>query len=336
MDSVVYTQARLEVYIEAIEAEMRQALDALPAGPAAYAWMLSYALGFVDMEGRPMGKKARGKRIRPMLLLLCAEAAGGGAEQAMPAAAAVELLHNFSLIHDDIQDMSKTRRGRPAVWAVWGTAQAINAGDAMYTLAYHALHGLEARVRPAAHVFIQTCLALTLGQHMDIAFESQTEVSVDAYMKMIGAKSAALIAASAELGALIAGAGPKIRQHYADFGRSLGLAFQIRDDILGIWGDETATGKPTGADIRTRKKTLPVIYALARSQALRDLYSTPPPGDVEQAILLIEETGARTYAESQEQRMHGAALTALMEASPAPEPADALNALASRLLRRAS
>ncbi len=318
----------------------------MPAGPAAYGQMMRYHLGWIDADGQPCGSalehETRGKRIRPILLLLCAESAGGDPSDAMSAAAAVELLHNFSLIHDDIQDRSTKRRGRATVWALWGMAQAINAGDAMYTLAYLAMYRLAMRglapdqVLEAARLFSDTCLALTMGQHMDIDFEHRPDVSTNAYLKMIGAKSAALIAASAELGAFCAGARAELRQHYASFGRSLGMAFQIRDDILGIWGDEQRTGKPANSDIIARKKTLPVIYALERSQALRDLYAQPEfsPANVRQATLLIDETGARTYAENQESRAHGAALTALMAASPAPEAAEALNDLASRLLRR--
>ncbi|MBN1284707.1 MAG: polyprenyl synthetase family protein [Anaerolineae bacterium] len=325
-------------YLPSIEQEMVRVFDYLPAGPEAYGMMLRYHLGWTDPEG------PRGKRARPLLLLLCALAAGGeaAAMDAMPAAAAVELLHNFSLIHDDIQDASKTRRGRPTVWTIWGTAQAINAGDAMYALAHRAMHrlaerGVDAgRVLEAYRLFTDTCLVLTLGQHMDLDFEERSSASMDEYMTMIGAKSAALIAASAEIGAVVGGADGKTRAHYAEFGRSLGLAFQIRDDILGIWGDEAVTGKSARSDIVARKKSLPVIYALERSQALRDLYAEPAftEEQVDQAVMRVEETGARVYAETQESRAHGAALTALRAANPAPEPAAALTELAARLLKR--
>lgn len=328
-------------YLESVEAEMRRVVDRLPAAPDSYSLMLRYHLGWVDACGQPAGG-ASGKRVRPILLLLCAEAAGGDPATAMPAAAAVELLHNFSLIHDDIQDESPTRRGRPTVWAIWGVANALNAGDAMYTLAYMALHGLAipaARALEAWRLFTETCLALTLGQHMDLAFEAQATVSLDDYLKMIGGKSAALIALSAQLGALTAGASAERQAHYAAFGRNLGLAFQIRDDILGIWGEQAATGKSSQTDIATRKKSLPVIYALERSERLRALYARPDPftpEDVAEATRLIEATGARRYAENQEHTAHRVALDALQAAQPAPGPGAMLRAFADRLLGRES
>jgi geranylgeranyl diphosphate synthase type I len=305
--------------------------------------MMRYHMGWVNADGSPY-EGPRGKRVRPLLLMLCAEAAGGDPMRALPAAAAIELIHNFSLIHDDIQDESDTRRGRPTVWKIWGRAQAINAGDAMYTMAYLAMHRLAETGTPPMRTLrawqrlAETCLALTYGQHMDIGFEARHEVSVGEYLTMIGAKTAALIEASAELGALVAGADAETQQHYADFGRNIGLAFQVRDDILGIWGSEKATGKATGADILSRKKSLPVIYALSRSQALRELYALPEltADHVVHATALIDETEAHTYAENQERRAHSAALTALMCADPTPGPAEALNELASMLLRRAS
>ncbi|GAB4453802.1 MAG: polyprenyl synthetase family protein [Anaerolineae bacterium] len=330
-------------YLPPLEAEMRRVVGALPAEPDDYSLMLRYHLGWVDERGQPCDG-ASGKRVRPGLLLLCAEAAGGDMAAALPAAAAVELLHNFSLIHDDIQDESPTRRGRPTVWAIWGRANAINAGDAMYTLAYAALWDLVERGAPpvraldAWRLFTDTCLALTQGQHLDMAFEHQASVSLEAYLRMIGGKSAALIAASAQLGALVAGADADRQAHFAAFGRNLGLAFQIRDDILGIWGEQAATGKSTQTDIATRKKTLPVIYALERCADLRALYRQPDaftPEDVARATALIEATGAKAYAEKQEQVAHRVALDALRAAQPAPDPGHALETLAGWLLKRA-
>ncbi len=329
-------------YLPPLETEMRRVVDTLPAEPNDYSLMLRYHLGWADERGQPING-ASGKRVRPGVLLLCAEAASGDPTCALPAAAAVELLHNFSLIHDDIQDESPTRRGRPTVWAIWGRANAINAGDAMYTLAYVALHDLADRGVPAARVldagrlFTDTCIALTHGQHLDMAFERQPSVTLEAYLQMIGGKSAALIGASAQLGALVVGADAERQAHYAAFGRNLGLAFQIRDDILGIWGEQVAIGKSTQTDIATRKKTLPVIYALERSEELRALYARRAPftpEDVERAGALIEATGARDYAVRQEQVAHRVALDALQAAQPLPAPAEALETLANRLLGR--
>jgi geranylgeranyl diphosphate synthase type I len=329
-------------YLPPLEQELQRAVETLQGEPADYTLMMRYHMGWVDADGSPY-EGPRGKRVRPLLLMLCAEAAGGDPLRALPAAAAIELIHNFSLIHDDIQDESSTRRGRPTVWKIWGRAQAINAGDAMYTLAYLAMHRLTKTGTPPVRTLrawqrlAETCLALTHGQHMDLSFEARREVSMGEYLSMIGAKTAALIEASAEIGALVAGADAKVQRYYADFGRNIGLAFQLRDDILGIWGDEAVTGKP-GDDILSRKKSLPVIYALSRSQALRELYALPEltTDHVARATALIEETDARTYAENHERRAHSAALTALMCAAPAPGPAEALNELTTRLLRRTS
>ena len=339
----------LTAYLEPLEAELRRTVDAGLRQPALYNTMIRYHLGWVDEQGVALAEPAhgRGKRVRPLLLLLCAEGVGGSGVRpcALPAAAAVELLHNFSLIHDDIQDQSFVRRGRPAVWTIWGAANAINAGDALYTLAYVALHGLAERGVPDADVlragrlFAGTCLALTRGQDRDMAFERLDEVSLDDYLSMIEGKSASLIALCAQLGALVAGADDARQAHFAAFGRNLGLAFQIRDDILGIWGDQAITGKSARTDIAARKKTLPILYALERSQALRLLYSRADgpftPAELERAALLVEKTGAKAFAEEQEAATHAAALAALREAQPAPGPAQALEALVGRLLGRA-
>ncbi|MEI2691836.1 MAG: polyprenyl synthetase family protein [Anaerolineae bacterium] len=231
--------------------------------------MLRYHMGWVDPAMQPAVINS-GKRIRPVVCLLACAAVGGAVEDALPAAAAVELLHNFSLIHDDVEDNSSTRRHRPTVWALWGVPQAINAGDAMFTLARLALHGVTGRgvvaatALEASAIFDRACLRLTEGQYLDMSFEDRQDVAVEEYVAMIEGKTAALLSASLELGALLGGADEGTRRSLAEFGRGLGLAFQMQDDILGIWGDETITGKSAASDILARKKSLPVVYALAR------------------------------------------------------------------------
>jgi geranylgeranyl diphosphate synthase type I len=226
-------------------------------------------MGWVSAHDEPY-LHPTGKRMRPLLLLLCTEAPGGNWRLALPAAAAVELLHNFSLIHDDIQDSSPIRHGRPTVWKVWGIANAINAGDALFGLSYITLQKLyEQGIDPVVvlktwRVFNDTVLELTRGQHLDMRFETQRDVSVDDYISMIRGKSAALVAACAQMGAWIATGDEDVARHYASFGLNMGIAFQIRDDILGIWGDPSVTGKSTATDI-VALKSLPVLYGLSQS-----------------------------------------------------------------------
>ena len=181
------------------------------------------------------------KRIRPMLLLICAEGSGADWMTAVPAAVAVELIHNFSLIHDDIEDKGHKRRGKEAVWVKWGLPLALNAGDAMYTIAYGALSNLVGLVNEkifisALELFISTCLKLTEGQHLDISFEKMDIISKDDYYRMISGKTAALFACCTQLGALIGGKQEESIK-FKNFGESLGITFQIHDDWLGIWGE---------------------------------------------------------------------------------------------------
>lgn len=332
----------MEEMLPAVEREMKSVLraDGVPKTNTFYG-MMHYHMGWVDADLKPGGGKG-GKRIRPVLCLLSCAAAGGQWQQAVPAGAAVELLHNFTLIHDDIQDASPTRRGRPAVWKLWGVPQAINCGDCMFALAHSAVYRLsdqgipaEAVVR-AARRFDETCLALTQGQHHDMRFETCGEVSVDDYLHMIEGKTAALLALCGELGALVAGADEESIGHYASFARELGLAFQVKDDVLGIWGNEDTIGKSAATDIETRKKTLPVLYGLAQSAELRSLYARPEngPNFVERVVRLLDENGARSYAREQAARYSDSALGHLEAAGPHSPAASALYELADLLLQR--
>lgn len=307
-------------YIPQIEDEMNQVLANDDPLLADHYGMLRYHMGWLDQHFRPI-RGNRGKRLRPQLCLLAAAAVGGRIEQAMPAAAAVELLHNFSLVHDDIEDGSPARRHRSTVWLLWGKPQAINVGDALFTLARTALYGLSdqglstTQVLAACQLFDRTCVRLTEGQYLDMAFEARLDVTVDDYMVMISGKTAALISASLEMGALVGGADVQVRERLAAFGHELGLAFQIQDDVLGIWGDEALTGKSAQSDILTRKKSLPVVYGLEHATVgpqLRDLYKRPlDPAEVPEVLALLEEADAHTYAISLVQQAHNKALAAL-------------------------
>lgn len=340
------------VFLPAIEKEMRSVLGADEPNSASadpFYGMIHYHMGWADDQLRPVTIKS-GKQIRPLLVLLACSAAGGDWRQALPAAAAVEIIHNFSLVHDDIEDDSSTRRGRPTLWKLWGQPLAINAGDAMFAMAHLALSRLIDRGVPATVTvqalrrFDEMCVDLTRGQFNDMSFErrdgvSSENVTVDEYLAMIGGKTAALLALCAELGALVAEVDEGRVAHFAEFGRTLGLAFQIQDDILGIWGDESMTGKSAATDLSTRKKTLPVLYGLAAEDgALRALYAGG--GDdaefIRHAIELLDEAGARKYAVNEATRYTDGALSSLAAAQPGGEAAAALYQLTDFLLRRDS
>ncbi|HSN73622.1 MAG TPA: polyprenyl synthetase family protein [Anaerolineae bacterium] len=307
-------------YLPLIDAEMQRVIGRAEGAYAGHYGMLRYHMGWVDPLLQPAVVNS-GKRIRPVACLLACKAVGGVVEDALPLAAAVELLHNFSLIHDDVEDDSPTRRHRPTVWALWGVPQAINAGDAMFTLARLALHGLGSRPIPpdkamdACMIFDYACLRLTEGQYLDMSFEGRLDVAVDEYLLMIEGKTAALLSASLELGALVGGADLATRQHLAEFGRSLGLAFQMEDDILGIWGDEAVTGKSAASDILARKKSLPVVYALENplvGEELRARYAQPiEPAGVPAVLDLLVQAGAQAYARQAAHAAHQAAIQAL-------------------------
>ena len=300
--------------------------------------MLTYHMGWT---GEGAGPQARGKRVRPLLLLLVMEASGGSWESALPAAAAVELLHNFSLIHDDIQDNSPLRRGRPTVWKRWGVAQAINAGDTLFTLAHLAILDLEqtasaATALRAANLLHQTCLELTRGQYLDISYETRERISLEDYWTMISGKTAALLASCAETGALVAGTNDKIRAAYRDFGYNLGLAFQVQDDLLGIWGDAERTGKSAESDLVEGKKSLPVVYGLAQEGAFATRWADGPvqPEEVSELADQLASEGARGYAQQISDALTAKALRALEDADPQGEAGARLTRLANSLLNR--
>jgi geranylgeranyl diphosphate synthase type I len=331
----------LERHLPSIEQEMRAIVRTPDAAQTGLFGMLHYHLGWVDAAMEPCDARS-GKRLRPVLCLLACHGCGGTIERALPAAAAVELLHNFTLIHDDIQDRDQMRRDRATVWSIWGQAQGINAGDTLFALSQLALLSLLDRDVPPATIvralvlFNDTSVALTGGQYLDIGFESRDDVSVTDYLGMIEGKTAALVSCACEMGALVAGAPHGQRENLRAFGRHSGLAFQMLDDVLGIWGDPAATGKPVGADLSRRKKTLPILHGLQRSPELRLLMDRPvlSPAHVERATKLLEEAGSRAYTERLARDHHHKALVALEQAGLLQESAQALQELANRLVRR--
>ncbi|MBO0884299.1 MAG: polyprenyl synthetase family protein, partial [Mycobacterium sp.] len=222
----------------------------------------SYHFGWCDEQGRAANANG-GKAIRSALALLGAEACGVDPLAALPAAAAVELVHNFSLVHDDLMDRDRQRRHRATVWALWGDAAAVLAGDAMLSLAHEVLLESTSAHRAAAQTTIAIASReLIRGQLADMAFESRDDVGVAECLSMSRGKTAALVAASVVAGAQLAGAPPFVRDVLDAYGDHLGLAFQLVDDLLGIWGEPAVTGKPVYSDLRARKKTLPVTWTL--------------------------------------------------------------------------
>jgi len=265
-----------------------------------------------------------GKRMRPLLGLLAYASIAGEHQRALPGAAAVELGHNFSLVHDDIEDGDTERRHRATLWTIHGVPQAINTGDALFSLSRIALHRLtdlgfpDSTVLRLMRLFDETCLALCEGQYIDIAMSGSDELmSVELYFDMIGRKTAALISASIEAGALLATSDEEVIARYRGFGWALGLAFQLNDDLLGIWGVEQTTGKEP-SDVAHKKKTLPVIYAWEHAdpqdrERLRTIYATPEPtsAEVAEIIAILERSGAREYTRDEARRYRDEALAEL-------------------------
>lgn len=263
------------------------------------------------------GSARRGKRLRPHVLLRVALTEGGLLHDALDAAVAIEILHNYSLVHDDIEDGDGLRHGVPSVWARFGLAHGVNAGDAMCALSSLALSHATASVSPERALAMTRALhfahlAMCEGQGLDISFEERTEVSMAAYRAMIDGKTAALFSAAGELGALAAGAPPERVDAYARLCRQYGHAFQIQDDMLGAWGAPEVTGKPSGADIARRKWSFPIVWALETApSAARDcigqIYAarvTPSEEDVAQVVRALDQLGAHRAAE----RAHDVAL----------------------------
>jgi geranylgeranyl diphosphate synthase type I len=293
--------------LSALDRELKNRTASTHAEFSEFFGMFHYHLGWTDSHGNPVIADM-GKRIRPLVCVWSCEAVGGNWQDALSAAASIELIHNFSLIHDDIQDKSESRRGRATVWNVWGVAQAINAGDAMFVLAQQAMDDLPAQLSLERYVAIQrtfhsAILRLTQGQYLDLAYERADQVTMEQYLQMVGGKTAALLAAASEIGARIGTTDSHLSHAFATYGEQLGIAFQIADDVLGIWGDPELTGKSARTDLMSRKKSYPVLYAMQGKMGgdLRALYlekewTDDQFGRVEE---ILKETDARGFARAQ-------------------------------------
>jgi geranylgeranyl diphosphate synthase type I len=305
------TETQLEARLERLATEVDNWIRAFferhrPASER-FAGLLSYPLGWVDGALQPLAQPAAaGKRLRPTICLLACEAVAGDHRPALAPGAAVELVHNFSLVHDDIQDQSPLRRGRPSVWAQWETAQAINVGDSLFALGQLALYdepGDPERQAEAAHRLNMTCLSLVEGQFLDLELQAVGSASLIAYQTMVAGKTAALLECAAWLGARFGGADGDRAESFARFGRQFGLAFQFQDDLLGVWGDPALTGKSADADLRSRKQSLPAVLAFQSdtpaADQLRELYRTPGELSAKQAQdvkRILDELGVQERA----------------------------------------
>jgi geranylgeranyl diphosphate synthase type I len=290
---------------DAVEPALRKAVARLDPTTRAHA---SYHFGWTDADGRATSGNS-GKAVRPALALLSAEAAGDP-EAGIPGAVAVELVHNFSLLHDDLMDGDVERRHRRTVWTVWGASAAILAGDALLALAQEVLLDCPSPHAPAAgRLLAGATRELIRGQVEDLAFEKRNDVTVEQCLNMAAAKTGSLLSASAAIGAVLAGAEADVVDALTMYGAHIGLAFQLVDDLLGIWGDPEVTGKPVFSDLRSRKKSLPVTYALSQGgPAARELaawLSNPDAvseEDLRRAAQLVEDAGGRQWAATEAER----------------------------------
>ncbi|QHA02861.1 polyprenyl synthetase family protein [Streptomyces broussonetiae] len=305
---------------------VRPALEEAVAGLHPWlAEMAAYCFGWCEVGGAPAAAPG-GKGVRQALAVLGAEAAGADGRVGVPAAVAVELVHAFSLLHDDIMDGDGTRRRRPAVWQAYGTGPAVLAGDALFALAVQTLAGVARD--PGALGLLSAALAdLVRGQADDLLFASRPRtgperVTPAEYRAMAEGKTGALLGCAVALGAALGGAPEATVTALEQAGRRLGIAFQLVDDVLGIWGDPAVTGKPAGGDLREGKKTFPVLVALASPAAGRLPELLGRPERAEEAAALIEAAGGRAAALA-EARTHTAAARALLAGTPLAAPAAA-------------
>lgn len=343
MDLKLRTEQGRSALLSSIEAELQRQISRLDAPRTKpFHEMMTYHMGWT---GEGAGPEATGKRIRPLLVILTCiasnEAAAETWQSALPAAAAVELVHNFSLVHDDIQDNSDKRRGRPTTWVKWGAPMAINVGDALFVMSNQAIVDLKGNypaeiVVRAAEILHNTCLDLTRGQFMDMAYEERNDLTVEDYWPMISGKTAALLSACCHIGALLGGCDDAKQDAYRAFGNYLGLAFQVQDDILGIWGDEALTGKSAASDLIEGKNSLPILAGLGANGKFAARWKQGPihAEEVQDLARILASEGGYETATDAAKQMTDLALMSLRGADPQGEAGDALFELTDKLLKR--
>jgi geranylgeranyl diphosphate synthase, type I len=297
--------------------------------------MLEYHLGWDSPE-------PGGKRLRPLLLLLSCHSAGGNWHIALPAAAAVELIHNFSLIHDDIQDHSLIRHHAPTLWTKVGVAQAINAGDAMFAAGLKQIWQLEPdfpleTIKRCNLILEQTCLSLTNGQYLDIDFENRDTVSVQEYLEMVSGKTTSLITACMQIGAILGSTDPQATLNFANIGTNLGMAFQLVDDYLGVWGETETTGKSNLSDLISHKKSFPIILGMGL-EGFTSLWSrkTITEDTARLLVKVLEQAGIKEKTSAQADEFTHQAIESIHQACKDPADAKLLEEITRWLLRRNS
>lgn len=310
--------------------------------------MLTYHMGWT---GDGAGPNATGKRIRPLLVLLvvssCFDKDKEGNDSgikwlhAVSAAASIELIHNFSLAHDDIQDNSELRRGRKTLWVKWGSPMAINAGDALFVIANQAMLDLQKYYPPeivvrAATILNNSCLELTQGQYLDMSYEERTDLTMKDYWPMIGGKTSSLLSTCTQIGALLGYAQDAQIESFRLFGYHLGLAFQVQDDILGIWGDESLTGKSAASDLVEGKNSLPVLYGLEQNGKFAERWRKGPitVTEVNEVAGMLEAEGGKAFAEEMSAQETQKALSYLQAANLRGEAGRTILELTNMLLKR--
>jgi geranylgeranyl diphosphate synthase type I len=283
---------------QAIDEQLRKTIqDVLSIQSSDLKDIFLYHLGLESQTGK------KGKRIRPLLTALCTAGAGQDWRKSIPNACAIELIHNFSLIHDDIEDKGDTRRGKPTVWKKWGLAKGINSGDAMFAAAFDVLSGNEVlddqQTLKCIRLLANTCIALTEGQQLDIDYETRESISPEEYFHMIKGKTAALIACCTETGALVGELDEKNRSQYRSFGENLGIAFQLQDDWLGIWGDPAITGKSISSDLAEKKKSYPVVQGVLKSNRFHEkwMFGKIRQDEIPMLADWLEEDGIKAEVE---------------------------------------
>ncbi len=339
------TQNLQQSMLEAIEVELKQQVSRLDEPRTKlFHEMLTYHMGWT---GEGAGAQATGKRIRPLITLLSVASIKNEYNNdvnwlhAKSLAAAIELVHNFSLVHDDIQDNSELRRGRKTAWVKWGAPMAINAGDALFVIANQAALDLREHypaemVVRAASILNDCCLDLTKGQFLDMSYEERTDLTMEDYWPMIGGKTSALLSVCTQIGALLGYAQNEKIELYRLFVYHLGLAFQVQDYVLGIWGDEALTGKSAASDLVEGKNSLPVLFALEKNGGFAKRWKQGPISvdEVTAVAALLESEGGKAYAETMSEELTQKALGYLKQADPQGEAGEAILGLANMLLKR--